>query len=54
MVLHLWTEPGERMRVRITSTVDVGSEEVLTTYATTTDQVVEQVEDWLRSLVTPR
>lgn len=54
MVLHLWTEPGERMRVRITRTVDLGSEEAVTTYASTTAQVVELVEDWLDCLVTPR
>lgn len=54
MVLHLWIEPGERMRIRITRTVDLGSEESVTTYASTTAQVVELVEDWLDCLVTPR
>jgi hypothetical protein len=54
MVLYVWIEPEERLRVRITSTVDIGSKESLTTYASTTARVVELVEDWLASLVTPR
>lgn len=54
MILRLWIEPGGRMRVRITRTVDVGSEESATTYASTRAEVVELVEDWLDSLVTPR
>lgn len=54
MVLHVWTEPGERMRVRITRTVDLGSGESVTTYASTRAQLVEAVEEWLDSLVTPR
>lgn len=54
MILRLWTEPGERMRVRITRVVDLGSEESVTTYSSTRDQVVEVVEDWLDSLVTSR
>lgn len=54
MILRLWTEPGERMRVRITRVVDLGSEESVTTYSATRDQVVEVVEDWLDSLVTSR
>lgn len=54
MVLHLWVEPGGRMRVRITRTVDLSTEESVTTYASTTAQVVAQVEDWLECLVTSR
>ena len=54
MVLQLWTEPGERMRVRITRTADLGTGPSLTTYASTTAQVVELVEEWLDSLLTPR
>lgn len=54
MVLHLWIEAGERMRVRITRTVDPGAEDPVTTYASTKAQVVEVVEDWLDSVVTPR
>ncbi len=54
MILRVWIESGERMRVRITSTGDLSSEESVTTYASSREDVVEQVEDWLESLVTPR
>jgi hypothetical protein len=54
MILRLWVEPGERMRVRVTRTVDLGAEEPSTTYASTKTEVVDLVEDWLDSLVTPR
>jgi hypothetical protein len=54
MILRVWIEPGERVRVRITRTADVSSEESVTTYASTGAQVAELVEDWLDSLVTPR
>jgi hypothetical protein len=50
MVLHVWIEPAERMRVRITRTVDLGSGESVTTYASTRAQAVEALEAWLDSL----
>jgi hypothetical protein len=54
MVLHVWTEPDERMRVRITRTAEPGSGESATTYASTKSQLVEAVEEWLDSLGAPR
>ena len=54
MVLHLWTETGGRMRVRVTRTIDVRTGTSTTSYAATRREVLEQVGDWLDSLVTPR
>ena len=54
MVLHLWTESGDRMRVRITRTFDVRTGASTTSYAATRAEVLEQVGDWLDSVVTPR
>lgn len=54
MVLQLWTEPGERLRVRVTSTVDVSSTETTTSYASTVDEVLALTERWLDALVTHR
>lgn len=54
MVLRLWTEPGDRLRVRITRTADVHSDVGSTTYAATRGEVLEQVGDWLDGFVTPR
>jgi hypothetical protein len=54
MVLHLWTEAGGRMRVRATRTADVTSEQSVTSYASTTAEVLELVEGWLDTLVTRR
>ncbi len=54
MVLHLWTEPGGLMRVRITGTTDVRTGASTTSYAATRDEVLEQVGDWVDSVVTPR
>lgn len=54
MVLHLWTEPGDRIRVRITRTTDVRTGTSTTSYAASRAEVLEQVDDWLDSLVTPR
>lgn len=54
MVPHLWTETGERMRVRITRTDDLTSDQTTTTYAASTPEVLQAVKSWLDSLVTPR
>jgi hypothetical protein len=54
MVLHLWTETGDRMRVRITSTIDLTSDQTTTSYAASTPEVLQAVESWLDSIVTPR
>lgn len=54
MVLHLWVETGDRMRVRITRTIDLASDQPTTTYASTKAEVLEQVAGWLDALVTPR
>jgi hypothetical protein len=54
MVLRLWTEPGDRLRVRITTCSRLESRDVATSYASTTTEVVALVQDWLDSFVTPR
>jgi hypothetical protein len=54
LVLHLWTETGDRMRVRVTRTTDVASEESTTSYASTPAEVLALVERWLEALVTRR
>jgi hypothetical protein len=54
MVLHLWTETGDRMRVRVTRTLDLSSDQSTTSYASSKPEVLEAVESWLDSLVTPR
>jgi len=54
MVLHLWMETGDRLRVRITRTVDVHTEDTTTSYASTKGDVLDVVGTWLDSFVTPR
>lgn len=54
MVLRAWIEPGERMRLRITRTVGLGSGESATAYASTRAQLVEAIEEWLDSVGAPR
>lgn len=54
MVLHLWTETGDRMRVRITRTADLRSDQAATSYAASKEETLELVGEWLDSLVTPR
>ena len=51
MVLNLWTETGDRVRVRITRTVDLTAGETSTSYASTKAEVLETVDGWLDSLV---
>lgn len=54
MVIHLWIEPGERLRARISRT---GSEEAaprIDAYAASQADVLRVVEDWIESFVTPR
>lgn len=47
MVLHAWVEPVDRMRVRVTRTVDVQSPRTETSYAGTTADTLRLVEQWL-------
>ena len=54
MVLQLWTEPGDRWRVRVTSSVDIRFTATTTAYAATTAEVLELTERWLDALVTHR
>jgi hypothetical protein len=53
MVLRLWTEPGDRLRVRITASTELDAGTV-TTYAATPAEVLARVQDWLDLFVTPR
>jgi len=54
MVLRLWIEPGDRLRVRITQSNQLESASAITSYAATPGDVLEQVQAWLHSFVTPR
>lgn len=47
MVLRAWTEPGERMRVRVTWSVDVESGRSETTSAADVPDTLRIVEQWL-------
>ena len=54
MVLAFWTEPGDRIVVRITRTLDVGVGAEATSYARSRTEVQDQVTDWLDALGAPR
>lgn len=47
MILHVWMESGSRMRVRLTSTVDLESGPTTTSYAASTPEVLRHVQAWL-------
>lgn len=49
LVLHLWTETDDRMRVRITRTADLTAGHPSTSYASTKAEVLEAVAGWLDS-----
>jgi hypothetical protein len=53
MVLRLWTEHGQRLRVRITESTQLDGNDSVTSYAATPAEVVAAVENWLNSFVTP-
>jgi hypothetical protein len=54
MVLRLWTEHGDRIRVRVTSSSQLDGSDAVTSYAATPAEVLALVQEWLDSLVTPR
>ncbi len=56
LVLRLWTEPGQRMRVRVTSSTELRPAQSTTTYAVTEAEVLQLVAGWLEVLtaVEPR
>jgi len=54
MVLAYWTEPSDRMVVRVTSTLDVRVGAEATSYARTRAEVLELVDVWLDALAAPR
>lgn len=53
MVLRVWTEPGDRMRVRVTQTTDLGRPLGASDYVTSRAEVLRLVGEWFDSLVTP-
>lgn len=53
LVLSLWVEPGDRLRVRITRTDDLLAGQSATSHAATRADVVRAVEAWLDAFVTP-
>jgi len=54
MVLRLWTEHGDRIRVRVTSSSQLDGSDAVTSYAATPAEVLALVQEWLDSFVTPR
>jgi hypothetical protein len=50
LVLRLWIEPDQRMRVRITRATDLGPTE-RTTYAASKAEVLLVVDEWLDEFV---
>lgn len=53
MVLRAWIEPGVKLRVRITWTVDVQSGQTITSYAASAGDTKRIVERWLTELGFP-
>ncbi len=53
MVLRAWIEPGAKLRVRITWTVDVQSGRTMTSYAASAAGTKRVVERWLTELGFP-
>ena len=54
MVLSYWTEPGGRMVVRVTRTLDVRVRAEATSYAHSRAEVLDEVVNWLDALLAPR
>jgi len=53
MVLHIWIEPEERLRARITRTGESASAPRVESYAATKAEIMRVVETWIDGLVTP-
>lgn len=54
LILRLWVEPDDRLRVRITSSTALDSSEPVTTYAASPAEALARVQEWLDAFVTPR
>jgi hypothetical protein len=54
MVIRAWVEDDGRLRARLTKTLDVASRNEETTVVLGPDQVLAQVERWLRAFVHER
>jgi hypothetical protein len=53
MVLGLWLESSDRLRVRITRSTRARQQQPETSYASTKTEVLQAVESWLDGFVTP-
>jgi hypothetical protein len=47
MMLSAWTEPGGRLRIRVTSTTDLDAGEPTVSYASSDEEALAAVERWL-------
>jgi hypothetical protein len=54
LILRLWVEVDDRLRVRITASTDLASAEPVTSYAASPAEVLARVQEWLDAFVTPR
>jgi hypothetical protein len=54
MVLRVWTDADDRLRVRITASPGLDAAGTVTTYAATPAEVLARVRDWLDLVVTSR
>lgn len=54
LILRLWIEPDDRLRVRITASTALDSAEPVTSYAASSAEVLDRVRQWLDAFVTPR
>ena len=50
LVIRAWVE-GKELRARITHTLDIGSAKTATAGVTSTEEVVQVVEQWLRNFI---
>lgn len=50
LILRLWAEPGDGIRVRVTSTTDLSQAQPTVTYASTPAEVLLLVSAWLDKL----
>jgi hypothetical protein len=54
IVVRAWTERGDRLRFRITRTVDVSSGVTSVSYVASKAEVLNEVRAWLESFVATR
>ncbi|WP_329000252.1 hypothetical protein OHA18_38190 [Kribbella sp. NBC_00709] len=53
IVIRLWREAGDEVRIRMTSSTDLRPESVRTRVVTSRDEVLRLVEGWLDEVLGP-